>query len=112
LNAGDLRKPITLQKQVHTTNEIGEAEISWLAIADVWAQVSPLKANEILWARQAQLQTTHRVRCRWFPELTSEMRFYWEEPDGSPRILNISSIMDVEERHIEYVIEAVEQKAG
>lgn len=112
MGAGDYRKRVTLEQPIRTTNELGEQEISWQPLMDVWVNIKTLTGREVIWARQAQLQTDFRVRCRWFATMSSQYRLTWFEPDGTKRILNILDTTDIDERHIEWELSCKEVTRG
>lgn len=73
---GGLDTRVKLQAPTRTTNAHGEATITgWTDVAPAfWAEVIALSSREVALARQAQLQTTHKVRIRYQPLLIPKMK--------------------------------------
>ncbi len=55
----------------------------------MWASVEGVSAREALAAGQQDTTITHRVRLRYLPGLTQQMRFAWRS-----RTLNIVSLLE------------------
>ena len=76
-----------------TTNALGETVLSWSDSSSVWASVEGMSAREALTAGQQNLTVTHRVRMRYLPGLTGQMRLSWRG-----RTLEIVSLLEHENR--------------
>jgi SPP1 family predicted phage head-tail adaptor len=72
-----------------TTNTLGEAVLSWSDSSAVWASVEGVSAREALLAGQQETTVTHKVRMRYLPGLTQQMRFSWRS-----RTLEIVSLLE------------------
>lgn len=107
IDPGKMRHRITVQQfndQVDTHGDIRDDEdTNWSAFTTVWAAIDPISGREFYAAEQSQSQVTHKIRCRYFPGLTTEMRISY-----SGRIFEIVSAIDWEERHESYLIMAKE----
>lgn len=104
--AQDFRQRVTLvRRDIPTTNELGESQPRWTAIQSVWAKVKPLSARELLLAAQNSLSVTHEVRLRYTPDLSHEDLIQFHG-----RLLDIVSIIDIAEQHVELVLLCNEQK--
>jgi SPP1 family predicted phage head-tail adaptor len=55
----------------------------------VWASVEGVSAREALLAGQQETSITHRLRLRYLPGLTQQMRFAWRG-----RTLEIVSLLE------------------
>jgi SPP1 family predicted phage head-tail adaptor len=66
LDAGRLDRRITLQVFTSTTDEYGEVIETWTDLAEVWAEVRPLRGVERVEAAQlaAQVDTRFTIRYR------------------------------------------------
>jgi len=100
ISAGRLNKRITIQQLVASSpefNDLGEPQRSWDTFHPVWAAVEPLQGGEF-WAQQEQIKSelTSRVRIRYLLGVTAGMRILY----GS-RILDIHSVIDPKEKHVE-----------
>ncbi len=101
MRAGKLRQRVILQRRAETTDAQGGIEESWTTLGYRWASVEPLKGTELFTAQQVKPQMTHRVRLRWDSEplLSSKDRLQMRD---SGRILNIGSMLNVDERRREF----------
>lgn len=89
INAGKLRERVTVQTPSGTTNPLGETVISWSNSTAVWASVEGVSAREALALGQQETVLTHRVRMRYLPGLTQDMRLAWRN-----RTLEIVSLLE------------------
>lgn len=97
--SGKLNKWITIQYPATgspAANEYGEPSISWEKFTDAWAAIEPLQGREFWAQKQVQSEVTARVRIRYVPGVTADMRAVY----GS-RIFSIESIIDPQEKHVE-----------
>lgn len=93
LPAGKFDQRVTIQSKDVTRNSIGEEVVTWVAVAEVWARVEPIRGREWFAAAQMQDSTDHRVTIRYRSGITREMRVLWR---GEP--LDIVSVIDVNAR--------------
>ncbi len=96
MQAGRMRHRIKIQSPVEARNGVGEIITTWATLATVWASVEPLRGREFFDAEQMQAEVSTRVRMRYYPGITAQMRVLW----GS-RVLEIVTPIDVNERHKE-----------
>jgi len=89
IRAGDLRERVTVQIASGTTNALGETVLAWSNSSAVWASVEGVSAREALAAGQQDTTITHKVRLRYLPGLTQQMRFAWRG-----RTLEIVSLLE------------------
>lgn len=89
IDAGKLRERVTVQIPSGTTNPLGETVISWSNSTAVWASVEGVSSREALVLGQQDTTVTHRVRLRYLPGLTQEMRLSWRS-----RTLEIVSLLE------------------
>jgi len=97
MKAGTLRHRIKLLPPTASVNDAGETAVIFEASKGIsrWADVQPLNAREIERARQAQMQTTHRVVIRRFPDIQQGWQIEWRG-----RRLLVTGIMPVAGRNI------------
>lgn len=75
MQAGRLRRRVTIQQPVDTQNEIGEPITVWRTFAEnVPAAIEPLSGREYFAAQQEQGDVSTRIRIRWRPGVTEVMR--------------------------------------
>lgn len=89
IDAGKLRDRVTVQIASGTTNALGETVLAWSDSSSVWASVEGVSAREALLAGQNQVSMSHRVRMRYLPGLTQNMRLSW-----GGRVLEIVSLLE------------------
>ena len=89
IRPGDLRERVTVQIASGTTNALGETVLAWSDSSAVWASVEGVSAREALTAGQQETTVTHKVRMRYLPGLTQQMRFSWRS-----RTLEIVSLLE------------------
>jgi len=89
IDAGKLRERVTVQVASGTTNTLGETVLAWSDSSAVWASVEGVSAREALMAGQQETTVTHKVRLRYLPGLTQQMRFSWRS-----RTLEIVSLLE------------------
>jgi SPP1 family predicted phage head-tail adaptor len=89
IDAGKLRDRITVQIASGTTNALGETVLAWSDSSAVWASVEGVSAREALTAGQQETSISHKVRLRYLPGLTQQMRFAWRG-----RTLEIVSLLE------------------
>jgi SPP1 family predicted phage head-tail adaptor len=89
IDAGKLRERVTVQIASGATNTLGETVLSWSNSTAVWASVEGVTARESLGLGQQEISVTHRVKMRYLPGLTQNMRFAWRN-----RTLEIVSLLE------------------
>jgi len=89
IDAGKLRERVTVQIASGSTNTLGETVLAWNNSTAVWASVEGVSAREALALGQQETVVTHRVRMRYLPGLTQQMRFGWRG-----RTLEIVSLLE------------------
>lgn len=89
IDPGKLRERVTVQIASGSTNALGETVLAWSDSTAVWASVDGVSAREALAAGQQETTITHRVRLRYLPGLSQQMRFAWRS-----RTLNIVSLLE------------------
>jgi SPP1 family predicted phage head-tail adaptor len=110
MDAGSLNKRLTIEQPTRgRSNDLGEIRTAWEPVATVWASVTPLNARETIRAKAAEMTITHVVRMRYTPLVrSSDCRLTYTPAGLTPRILNITGVVNVGERNRELEIQAVE----
>lgn len=96
MNAGEMRYSLTIQEPINTQNSYGETIQTWRDFATVNGGVKPSSAREFWRASQQVADATHGVTIRYLPGVLPTMRILY-----GARVLNIISVLDNEERHVE-----------
>lgn len=94
MSASRLRARVILQQPVHTPDGAGGVTRSWENVATLWAEIQPLRGQEVQEAGRLQGSTTHKVTIRYRSGVTAAQRFLYE----STRVFNIRSVMNLAER--------------
>lgn len=89
IDPGKLRERVTVEAAAGATNALGETILSWSTTSAVWASVEGVSAREALAAGSQNVVITHKVRMRYLPGLTQDMRFVWRS-----RTLEIVSLLE------------------
>jgi SPP1 family predicted phage head-tail adaptor len=89
IDAGKLRERVTVQIASGSTNTLGETVLAWSDSSAVWASVEGVSAREALLSGQQDTTVTHKVRLRYLPGLSQQMRFAWRG-----RTLEIVSLLE------------------
>lgn len=104
LNPGRLRHRVTIQALTRTPDTGGGYTETWSDTATVWAAVEPLAGTERLRAMQVSPTLSHRIRMRYRADVSSAQRLVY-----NGRAFDITSVVDVDERHRELQLLAEEQ---
>lgn len=111
MQAGDLRRRVTLQRASTSASSTGERQTTWSDVARVWAAVEPSSGAEP-WGgqQQAQANVTHVVTTRvgghmTFETVTPKDRFLY-----NGRVLEIVAVRDLIENGQTLVFDCMEKK--
>jgi SPP1 family predicted phage head-tail adaptor len=99
LSAGRLRHRVTLQSKSASRDGYGGETITWVDLATVWADCSPLSGREYLAARVEVAETLIKIRIRWRADVSTTCRAVWEG-----RAYDIEAAFDTGGRHEELVL--------
>jgi SPP1 family predicted phage head-tail adaptor len=101
-----MRHRVTIEEPVRAGDEGGGADISWLAVATVWAEIQPKTGREVFESDQLGGRVTHDVRMRFRVGVVPKMRIV-----HSARTFDIRYVANVGERG-EWLICACEKTTG
>ena len=117
MNAGKLRKLITLQQQSATNNEFGEQIITWSRLGiDKWAKKEPLRGKEYFAGQQFNSKIDTKFTLRYVTEFAFQQDAFqqnaFQHIEINPKMrlvcdllpYNIESIINVGERNRELQI--------
>ena len=97
IDPGKMRHRITFQQFNGDRDSFGDPvcrdDSAWGNVATVWAAIDPISGREFYAAEQSQSEVTHKIRCRFRPGYTTDMRILYGE-----RKFKIISILNWEER--------------
>lgn len=106
IDPGELRTWVAYQEPVEVGR--GSAGTPRMDHPDLWqgkAAIRPLSAKELAVAAGLKSTATHRVTIRWRPGVSMRGRF---RVLGTSRILEITSLLNLEERNRWLICQAVE----
>lgn len=104
MKAGEIRYRVGIQRASGQNDSQGEEIQSWRTLTTRWGAVESLSGAELWKAQQVDPEVTHRVRLRYYEPLTPKHRLTL-----GARVLGISWIDDVDNRHVEQHVFCTEQ---
>lgn len=102
--AAVLRNRVTIQQPSASRGKLGGVKEGWADVGTVWAAVAPISGREFFAAQQVNSEVTHRVTIRYLPGVDAKMRVIYGK-----RVLEIQSVIDPQERHVELQLMCVER---
>ncbi|WP_256846916.1 phage head closure protein [Paenibacillus sp. Pae108] len=100
---GKLRHKITIKHLQSVDDGAGGSVETWMTYASPFASVEPLSGRELFQAQQLQSEVTHKIRMRYRPGITPDMRVYF-----GTRVFLINSAINWQERNRELTLMCVE----
>lgn len=95
IKAGVMKERVLIQAPSESSNSLGETTIGWEDAGEVWASVDGLSSREILQAMQANVIASHKIRIRFFPEITPHHRVVWRGKN-----LEVASVVERNNRTV------------
>jgi SPP1 family predicted phage head-tail adaptor len=92
--AGRLDRRIRIEQRTVTRGADGSETVAWALVAEVWAQVQPLRGQERYGAGAEQAERDARIRIRWLSGVSAGMRVVYEA-----RAWDVQAILEVGRRH-------------
>ena len=93
---GALRHRVTLEQPLRAGDGGGGAHVTWSALAQLWASVSPASGSEAVIAEAVSGRISHVITLRFRTDITPAMRLRL-----GPRVFEILAVIDVDERNRE-----------
>ena len=106
MDMGKLRHRFTIQNQTSSVDSYGETLYTYTDNGYVWSGFEQASGSETEQGKRIVAQNHYTIRTRYTPLIAATTRLLLGD-----RVFNISSYFDVEERHRELLITAVEQAA-
>jgi SPP1 family predicted phage head-tail adaptor len=106
MQAGNLRKRITVQSRSAATDTFGAQLEQWTDVIDLWADISPGAGRETFSAGAVQEQVSHVITIRWpgpAVSITPSCRVKY-----GVRVFNVEYVSNVDERNRTLTLGAVE----
>ena len=66
---GEMVERVTFQRSFKIDDEYHGKQITWLDIAEAWAQVEPISSREYFFGQANQAEVTHRIKVRYRPDV-------------------------------------------
>jgi SPP1 family predicted phage head-tail adaptor len=114
IQPGELRKRIRIQQNAAVQTPDGGTAENWVDFVTRWAAIGPLGGRELAAAAQVYPEANSLITLRWFPGaellrpgVAPDMRILY-----GARQFDIVNVNDVEERHQELRIVAIERPEG
>lgn len=103
MEAGKLRRRISIQVRATTQDAAGQQVTTWTDLMAVWAAIAALTGRELLVAQSAQSEVTHTITVRYAdllvdPIKVAGMRIVYSS-GGVTRYFNITGALNVDERN-------------
>ena len=106
LSAGKLRNSIAFEKEALTPDGYGGSSVAWSTFATVRAMLKPTSGNERWQSQRLETNVTHRIFIRYRADLDTKMRVNYKG-----RLMQVSALINIEERNKWLEIHAVEGEA-
>lgn len=101
MRAGRLRHKVVIEQVAEPQSGTGEPGESWSTFATRRAAIEPLSGDELFASQQTAAQATLVVKMRYLSGVTPKMRVSYTDPDDGVRTLDITSVIDVDEKRRE-----------
>lgn len=106
MNFSKMDKRIEFVYKGPDTDEDGYSiKNNWISFRKCWASIKGLRGKTFYTAAQTQSENNKVFNCRYFKGLTENMKIKY-----NGNLYDITSINDLDEKHIEYEIHAKEVK--
>jgi SPP1 family predicted phage head-tail adaptor len=93
VRAGALDRRIVLQRPEATQDEHGEPVTTWVTVAEVAAEVRPLRGVERFAAQQTVARVDTRFRIRWMPGVVPTWRIVFDR-----RSYDVDAVLEIGRR--------------
>lgn len=102
MEAGKLRKRVTLQIATESKDSVGAVKQTWNNLRTIWASIEPLSGRERYSLDQVKAGLDHEitVRAESASDVSPKMRVKYDDPKLGARFFDIESVVDEESRNI------------
>lgn len=104
MQAGQLRRRITIEKKVTDQDAAGQEKEQWYPYAQRWAAIEPLTGREKLAAEQVDAELSHKITMRYLSGVVAKMRIKY-----GTRYFDIRSVMNIKEQGAQLELMATEK---
>lgn len=103
MSVGSMRYRLQIQSMTRTSDDGGGSSISWVKVADVFADIQPQNSAESVFGRENQMRevTQHKIIIRYRKDVTAKNRIvqtYKKDGVATTRTFNIRGVVNVENR--------------
>ena len=106
ITAGMLRHKVDIESMTQTPDGAGGSTVAWTKVATgMWSYVRPASGNERYVAMRLESDVTHIILTRWRTGIAADMRVNF-----GGRLMQIKSVINIEERSRWMEIRAVENE--
>ena len=96
MRTGNLNERAYFEKKLVVRDpDFGTETVTWVAHATAWANISESHATELVAGSERTVTRVVKVRTRWVPGVTSDMRI---RQDTTGRLFQITSIAELRKR--------------
>jgi head-tail adaptor len=103
-----LRLSMTVQNPVRTVDSVGQAEVSWLSVAQIACHIDSARTNEVIGDLGVNARSDWRILAAWHPAVTTNSRLLYLD-NGTERVFNIRVCFDRDQKRRRLEIEATEE---
>ena len=94
MQAGLLRKRLTLQQRSKSQDSYGQPLLTWSDVATVWGEIVPLSGSESVSADSLQASTSHQITIRYRSGVNTALRIKY-----GVRLFDIQNVLNQDERN-------------
>jgi len=108
MQAGKLRKRMTIQQRDMTVNSAGAQATSWADVFTAWVEITPTTGAELFYAGAEQGKVTHTIVMRFRAELANPLTVAAYRGVYKGRYFNFAASVNEDERNRQIMIAATE----
>jgi len=113
MRAGTLRRRLIIESPDRQRDSYGQNSPVWQELATVFASINPLSGKQLAMAlaRTITSTATHEIRMRYTRQIPLKVgvhRLKVVAESGRPRIFTLNAVLDVDDRHREWVLTCTE----
>ena len=103
--ATQARKKIVIQQANSTPDGEGGFTDAWVAVATVWASISPIRADQRAQYATLNVEATHLIRVRGLVDVEEKYRITYDS-----RIFEVLTVENIQERNFMKVCLCLERR--
>ncbi len=108
--SGMLRLSMTAQNPVRTVDDYGQAETSWISVAQIACHIETARTNEVIGDLGVNTRSDWRIIAAFHPSVTNNSRLVYQD-NGTERVFHIRACWDRDQKRRRLEIEATEETA-